>query len=611
MASTGGSNPNVIALQVMISNPTIYPIQLTAISITIPSGQEGALTLSDNPNLPAPEYDTNSGWSGSTSGDTVVFTLPSSGIADSFIFTLPGIQVNETPGTVPLAIVEDGPPRVVDKTTYSLVKQPSDFPITNFYAQPATVNNLDETVTLFWDCTALGANYAYSVHSDSWQPDDCLNGGNCYSCTDGTNGIQSDPLTQTTRFALDVIQTNPDGSRSIYRTLETNVRVLIPTISNSSYYETYLSGRVVRLHWLAFNSAYCTVSLDGGVIDSNAPIDTFAEGYWVVLSEPGLHQLTVTAHAASGPAQSNFIFPNINVDPVITIQTGGGYLLAITPDGTTALIQSSQSLSAVDIASGTVSTKVSVAGSPSGLAITPDGTRVFVLPGPGANPNQMLVMDLPGLTVEQSIPLGCQPNGIAITPDGTLALLAGWDAQGNSILSVIDIASMSEEANTIPVGNFPQGPVVTPDGTLALTANYNDNTVTVVDIASRSTVATIPVAAGPIAIAVTPDGLFALTANSGDNNIVSVVDIVNRILAGNISAGVIPNGIATLATPPNGALGLLLYNDAATVTFVDIANRVALSPVLHCADDSWALAVMPDGSHVLITSVSDPVLTQI
>lgn len=615
-ASVAGPDPSFIDLQVMISTPTNNPIQLTAISITIPCGEGGANTLSDYPNLPAPNYDSNTGWSLSdfAGGDTVAFNLPASGFAGLFIFILPAIQVNQTPSLdVPITIVEDGPPKVSDSTTYSLVIQPSDFPITNFYPHPAILNDLDQTVTLKWYCSAQKSEYSYSVHSDSWQPDDCLNGGNCYTCTDGAKGIQTDPLNETTTFALDVIKANADGSRSIYQTLKTTVHVITPSISDNSYYESYLSGRVVRLHWLAFNSAYCTVLLDGEVIVANAPTDTYTEGYWIVLSEPeGPHQLTVTAHAASGSTQSSYIFPDVNLFPITTNETGGGYSIAITPDGSTALILSEQSLVSVDIATGTVNTTVNVPDT-TGLAITPDGTHALLAPGPAAHPGQVSVINLPGLTVEQNIQLGVQPNGIAITPDGTLALLTAFDAQGNSVMAVIDIASMTVEPNTIPVGNFPEGPVITPDGTLALTVNYNDNSVTVVDIASRSAVATIPVGTGPIGISLSADGSTALTANTGDSNIASVIDVASRRVIGNITADVmlVPNNIVILPTPANGALGMVIDDDAATLTFIDVANLRVLSPPLKTADSPTGIAAMPDGSHVLITSLNTPALTQL
>jgi YVTN family beta-propeller protein len=616
-ASVAGSNPNVIDLQVMISNPTIDPIQLTSISITIPGGQEGANTLSDSANLPNPDYDTSSGWSGSTSGDTVTFNLPASGIADSFIFTLPGIQVNETPGIVPITIVEDGPPKVIDDTTYSLVKQPSDFPITNFYAQPATLINLDETVTLFWNCSAQGAEYSYSVHSDSWQPDDCLNGGQCYTCTDGTIGIQTDPFAQTTTFALDVIQTNADGSRTIYQTLETVVRVLAPSVSGNSYAETFLSGRVARLHWLAFNAAYCTVEVDGQIIDSNAPIDTFAEGYWVIPAgtqygaEGGLHQVTVTAHAASGLPQFDHSFPDIYVDPIVTIPTGqiASGVIAITPDGTKALVPIVGAMAVIEIANSTVSSTINVSDTPASVTVTPDG-KFALVPTNGTTGN-LIMIDLATL----SIAAGPQPidnwsGGIAITPDGTLALVSGEDVFSNSVLTVIYLPGMAVDTQTIAVGKGAGAVAITPDGTLALTANYFDNTVTVVDIASGSATATIAVGTQPQAIAITPDGTIALTANTVDNT-VSLIDLASQSVVATLPVGNGPQSVAVLATPPDGALGLVGNYADATLMFIDIANRVVLPTGIYSGYGPEGLAVMPDGSHILITNGTTNSVTKV
>jgi YVTN family beta-propeller protein len=619
VASAQGNAPlNVVNLEVTITNPTTSAIQLTAISIQIPCGGqpgEDADMLSDNPDLPSPDYDDNSGWSGSTLADTVSFSLPAAGIpgSGSFSFSLSGIQVDRTPGTVPITIVEDGTSKTIDNKTYALEKQTNTAPITSFYAQPATLNTVDETVNLFWECTAAGSTYAYCVHSDSWntqQPNACLNNNTCNSCTDGSTGIQTGPVSETTVFYLDVIQRNNDGSRTIYQTNQTKVQMSLPTFSSVSYNEIFLSGRVLRLHWLAVNAAYCTVELDGVVIVNTAPIDTYEDGYWVVLNttEAGLHQVTVKAYAsaAAGSTYATHNYPLVSLDAIVTIQTNGGPYIAITPDGTKALVPTSSvlsnSIALVDIASSTVSSTLKLKATPTGVAITTDGTRAFV--PIGDTPNKVIVIDLPGMTVEKTIPWDGNPTDIAITPDGTLALVSGINPIETNSLTVIDISSMTVEAKTIPVNStiddIAQSVVITPDGTLALTGNDPD-TVTIVDIATRSAVTTVTVpTGGECGIAVTPDGKFALAANVG-GNVVSLIDLASKSVVATIPVGNSPTGIAMLPIPNYGALGLVSNIGDSTISFIDIPNQVAFSTVLDVTNP-WGIAVLPDGSHILITS---------
>src|SRR5207253_2081625 len=87
----------------------------------------------------------------------------------------------------------------------------------------------------------------------------------------------------------------------------------------------------------------------------------------------------------------------------------------------------------------------------------------------------------------------------AITPDGTRAYV---DA-GSSTVSVIDTATNTVVA-TIPVGADPSGVAITPDGTRAYVTDQGSTTVSVIDTATNTVVATINVGADPVAVAITP-----------------------------------------------------------------------------------------------------------
>ncbi len=76
------------------------------------------------------------------------------------------------------------------------------------------------------------------------------------------------------------------------------------------------------------------------------------------------------------------------------------------------------SVSVIDTTSNTVVATVSVGGSPLEVAITPDGTRVYVTNG---NDNTVSVVDAASNTVVATVRVGALPFGVAITPDGTRA----------------------------------------------------------------------------------------------------------------------------------------------------------------------------------------------
>jgi YVTN family beta-propeller protein len=101
------------------------------------------------------------------------------------------------------------------------------------------------------------------------------------------------------------------------------------------------------------------------------------------------------------------------------------------------------------------------------------------------------------------VTVGNQPFGIAFTPSGAFAYVANF--VGSSV-SVIDTATATVVA-TITSGNArtPAAVAITPDGAFAYTANFNSNNVSVIDTATNTIVALVPGLSGPGGIAITPN----------------------------------------------------------------------------------------------------------
>lgn len=154
--------------------------------------------------------------------------------------------------------------------------------------------------------------------------------------------------------------------------------------------------------------------------------------------------------------------------------------------------------------------------SPTGVAITPDGTQVYVV---NEDEGSISVIDTATNTVVDAIKdLGVSPLAIRITKDGKLAYVT---INGNNAVSVIDTTTNTVVA-TIEVGTEPEGVALTPDETRVYVANEGSGTVSVIDTdpASpnfRTLVATINDGIGPATsgVAVTPDGTEVYVTNFG------------------------------------------------------------------------------------------------
>jgi len=147
---------------------------------------------------------------------------------------------------------------------------------------------------------------------------------------------------------------------------------------------------------------------------------------------------------------------------VVYVATQDWYLKALDPKTNTLI-------ATLDRSSGT---QLNDIGDWFGLAITPDGTRIYAADffgGPGATTGAVYVYDIATNQFVTLIPLTSRPRDIAITLDGTLALVTGelnLSQTGNDV-TLIDIATNSVMGR-IPVGTCPRSVAVTPDVSLYL-----------------------------------------------------------------------------------------------------------------------------------------------
>jgi YVTN family beta-propeller protein len=129
-------------------------------------------------------------------------------------------------------------------------------------------------------------------------------------------------------------------------------------------------------------------------------------------------------------------------------------------------------VSVIDTAMGTVVKRIPTGGHASGLAVSPDGARLFVA---NALSDTVSVIDTSDDTVAATVdvspypraPMGSLPNAVALSPDGKALYVANG---GNNDVAVVDTATYTIRG-LIPTAWFPSALMVSGDGRLLYVTN--------------------------------------------------------------------------------------------------------------------------------------------
>jgi len=240
--------------------------------------------------------------------------------------------------------------------------------------------------------------------------------------------------------------------------------------------------------------------------------------------------------------------------------------IAITPDGSRMYVSNHDvsSVTVFDTARNVPITEIAVGQNPIGLAITPDGSRAYVA---NQNSDTVSVVTLATNSVIQTISVGAGANPIWVTisPDGSRVYVSN---QVSDSISVIATASNTVLTN-IPIGSLPFHSTFARDGRFLWVSVQGENVVKLVDTNSNTVVGSIPAGPNPRGIAFTPDGSRAYVADFFSNTI-AVIDVFGRSLTGFVSVG---NSPWNLAITPKGIAYVANFGDN-TISVFDTSTNV-------------------------------------
>jgi|GEM_PF-1374876 len=276
----------------------------------------------------------------------------------------------------------------------------------------------------------------------------------------------------------------------------------------------------------------------------------------------------------------------------------------------------SRSVSVIDTAtSNTVvdTVAVPVGTRPYGVAVAPDGKRVYVgnhflrseFEPSGSSVSVIDTTTTPN-TVVDTVVLDDTSQGVAVAPDGKRVYVANWlgsnEAAGGSVLAIDTTITPNSVVDIVTVGYFPQEVAVAPDGKRVYVTNLGGY-VSVIDTTTtpKSVVDTVAVGDQPYGMAVAPDGKRVYVGNM-DHNTVSVIDTTTtpNTVVDNVAVGDHPWGVAVA---PDGKRIYVAnwFSDSVSVIDTTTTPNTVVDTVAVGYFPS-GVAVAPNGKRVYVTN---------
>ncbi len=219
--------------------------------------------------------------------------------------------------------------------------------------------------------------------------------------------------------------------------------------------------------------------------------------------------------------------------------------VALSPDGSRLFVASEDSAVAavINIVTGKIVTKADVGGEPEGLAVSATAGLLGVT---SEETNSVTLLTLSDPKSAARLPVGLRPRDLAFTPDGKSLFVSG---ENDASLTVIDVPTRSvrQTLHLAGSGARPKGVAISPDGARVYVTTGRGGHVDVLDIGTLKFIASIAVGARPWGIGLSPDGRYLYTAN-GPSNDVSVIDTVSLSVVATVKAGEKPWGLTIVAT---------------------------------------------------------------
>lgn len=335
-------------------------------------------------------------------------------------------------------------------------------------------------------------------------------------------------------------------------------------------------GTGCSYHWVNSNPSIGLPANGNGNIPSFTAINTGNSAVTATITViPASNGLAYITNLIDGTVS---VINTADNTVVNTISVGyGPVYVAISPDGSRIYVANSglgfvSSISVIDAATDTVIWTIQIVDEPCyGLAVSPDGSKLYIGCVGSSSNGSVTVVNTANFNEISYLEFHDSVFGIALSPNGTW--LYATNIFNNSI-AVINTTT-NTVAQNITVGTHPDQVKLSPDGNKLYVCNQGSDEVSVINTETNTVIATIPVGSSPYGISISPDGSRIYVANSNSNN-VSVINGVTNTVMSTIAVGTNPFGISV---SPDGNFVYVVNKDSNNVSVINATNNLTVTTV--------------------------------
>lgn len=212
----------------------------------------------------------------------------------------------------------------------------------------------------------------------------------------------------------------------------------------------------------------------------------------------------------------------------------------------------------------------------------------------GGAGNGVSVISLPAMAVYREITVSpLTANGLALSPDQRHLYVT--HATSSKTVTVIDTATFTPVAS-IALEHHGHRIAISPDGARAVVTSLGENSVAFIDLQFHTLIETVPINLMAESVAIAPDGRRVYVTN-GTWKSLTVLDMATRSIAETIGLPATPH---TIVISPTGGRAYLTNPDVDSVAVLDLATGFVST--VSVGDQPRGIALTSDGTRAYVVN---------